>query len=40
MKKLEGYFDSQWGRSWKKSEEKFWKEFDEKISKRRNKKSN
>jgi CheY-like chemotaxis protein len=40
MKKLEGYFDSQWGKSWKKSEEKFWKEFDEKISTRRKQKVN
>ena len=32
MKELEGYFNSRWGRSWKKSEEKFWKEFDEKTS--------
>ena len=30
MKKLEGYFSSRWGTLWKKSEEKFWKEFDEK----------
>jgi len=32
MKKLERYFNSQWGSSWKKSEEKFWKEFDKKTS--------
>lgn len=32
MKKLEKYFNSQWGKSWKKPEEKFWKEFDEKSS--------
>ena len=32
MKKLEEYFNSRWGRAWKKSEEKFWKEFDEKTS--------
>ena len=38
MKKLEEYFNSQWGRSWKKSEGKFWKEFDEKTSAKRNKK--
>src|SRR5512139_137800 len=37
MKKLEGYFDSQWGKSWKKSEEIFWKEFDGKISTRKKK---
>jgi CheY-like chemotaxis protein len=30
MKKLEGYFSGRWGTLWKKSEEKFWKEFDEK----------
>ncbi len=40
MKRLEGYFDSQWGKSWKKSEEKFWKEFDERISTRRKQKVN
>jgi DNA-binding NtrC family response regulator len=38
MKKLEEYFNSRWGRAWKKSEEKFWKEFDEKTSAKRNKK--
>lgn len=32
MKKLEEYFNSRWGKSWQKSEEKFWKEFDEKTS--------
>lgn len=32
MKTLNEYFNSQWGRSWEKSEEKFWKEFDEKTS--------
>jgi DNA-binding response OmpR family regulator len=30
VNKLEGYFNSQWGKHWKKSEEKFWKEFDDK----------
>ena len=35
MKKLEGYFNSRWGGSWKKSEEMFWKEFDEKTSAKR-----
>jgi CheY-like chemotaxis protein len=40
MKKLEGYFDSQWGKSWKRSEEKFWKEFEEKTSTRRKQKVN
>lgn len=38
MKKLEDYFDSRWGRAWKKSEEKFWKEFDAKTSAERNEK--
>jgi CheY-like chemotaxis protein len=28
MAKLEGYFSSRWGALWKKSEEKFWKEFE------------
>jgi CheY-like chemotaxis protein len=38
LKKLEGYFNSRWGKSWKKSEESFWKEFDEKtFAKRGNK---
>jgi len=37
MKKLEGYFNSHWGKSWKKSEEKFWREFDEKTSLKKNK---
>jgi DNA-binding NtrC family response regulator len=30
MNKLDGYFSSRWGELWKKSEEKFWKDFDEK----------
>jgi DNA-binding response OmpR family regulator len=30
MNKLEGYFSSRWGELWKKSEEKFWEDFDEK----------
>jgi CheY-like chemotaxis protein len=30
VNKLEGYFNFQWGEHWKKSEEKFWKEFDDK----------
>jgi CheY-like chemotaxis protein len=38
MKKLEKYFDSQWGKSWKKLDENFWKEFDVKISPKRGKK--
>jgi DNA-binding response OmpR family regulator len=32
MKKLEGYFSNRWGALWKKSEEKFWKEFYQKKS--------
>ena len=28
MNKLEGYFASRWGDLWKKSEEKFWKDFE------------
>jgi DNA-binding NtrC family response regulator len=32
MNKLEGYFSSRWGELWKKSEDKFWKEFDEKTA--------
>jgi CheY-like chemotaxis protein len=31
MKKLEGYFKSQWGEYWKKKDEKFWMEFDKKT---------
>ena len=31
MNKLEGYFTSRWGDLWKKSEEKFWKDFDNKT---------
>jgi DNA-binding NarL/FixJ family response regulator len=32
MRKLETYFNSVWGKSWKKPDQEFWKEFDEKIS--------
>lgn len=35
MNKLEGYFTSRWGELWKKSEEKFWKDFDKKTSRKR-----
>jgi DNA-binding NtrC family response regulator len=31
MNKLDGYFASRWGELWKKSEEKFWKDFDKKT---------
>jgi len=29
---LLGFFNARWGESWKKADEKFWKEFDEKIA--------
>jgi len=32
LKQLEGFFNARWGPYWKKSEEKFWKEFDEKTA--------
>ena len=32
MSKLEGYFTSRWGELWKKSEEKFWTDFDKQTS--------
>jgi CheY-like chemotaxis protein len=32
MKKLEGYFESRWGEDWKKTEVKFWKDFEKKTS--------
>jgi CheY-like chemotaxis protein len=32
LEKLEGFFNERWGQYWKKSEEKFWKEFDEKTT--------
>jgi CheY-like chemotaxis protein len=32
MKKLDGYLNSRWGEYWKKKDEKFWKEFDEKSA--------
>jgi hypothetical protein len=35
MNKLEGYFTSRWGEFWKKSEEKFWKDFDNKTKTKR-----
>ena len=31
MNKLDGYFASRWGDLWKKSEDKFWKDFDNKA---------
>jgi len=30
--KLEGFFNERWGQYWKKPEEQFWKEFDEKTA--------
>jgi len=32
LKELEGFFNARWGKYWQKSDEKFWKEFDEKIA--------
>ena len=32
MKRLEGYFNARWGELWKKSEEKFWKDFEKRTS--------
>jgi len=29
---LKGFFDRSWGENWKKIDEKFWKEFDEKMA--------
>ncbi len=29
---LKGFFNARWGENWKKVDEKFWKEFDEKIA--------
>ena len=31
MNKLEGFFATQWGELWKKSEEKFWKDFEKRA---------
>ena len=31
LENLEGFFNERWGKYWKKPEEKFWKEFDEKT---------
>jgi CheY-like chemotaxis protein len=33
MKQLGGYFNLRWGKSWKKSEAVFWKDFEEKVCK-------
>jgi len=32
LEKLEGFFNERWGQHWKKTEKKFWKEFDEKMA--------
>jgi CheY-like chemotaxis protein len=32
LEKLEGFFNERWGQYWKKPEEKFWKEFDERAT--------
>ncbi len=32
MKKLEGYFNAKWGELWKKSQEKFWRDFEKKTT--------
>jgi CheY-like chemotaxis protein len=32
LEKLEGFFSERWGQYWKKPEEKFWKEFDQKTA--------
>jgi CheY-like chemotaxis protein len=32
LQNLGGFFNSHWGENWKKIDEKFWKEFDEKIA--------
>jgi CheY-like chemotaxis protein len=32
LSRLEGFFNERWGPYWKKSEEAFWREFDEKVA--------
>jgi DNA-binding response OmpR family regulator len=32
LEKMEGFFTERWGQHWKKPEEKFWEEFEEKTS--------
>ena len=32
LEKMEGFFNERWGQHWKKGDEKFWKEFEEKMS--------
>ncbi len=35
LEKMEGFFNERWGQHWKKSQEKFWKEFEEKTAQTR-----
>ena len=35
LEKMEGFFNERWGQHWKKRDEKFWKEFEEKMSQTR-----
>jgi CheY-like chemotaxis protein len=32
LEKMEGFFNERWGQYWKKSEEEFWRKFDEKTT--------
>ena len=32
LENLKGFFNARWGENWKKIDEKFWKEFDEKVA--------
>jgi len=32
LENLKKFFNAHWGENWKKVDEKFWKEFDEKIA--------
>jgi DNA-binding NtrC family response regulator len=32
LESLKGFFNARWGENWKKVDEKFWKEFDERIA--------
>ena len=32
LEKMEGFFNERWGQYWKKSEEEFWRKFDEKTA--------
>lgn len=35
MNRLEGYFNSQWGKNWQQESGKFWKDFDQKTSRKK-----